>query len=215
MWKGEFGKKYFERNSQSVEELNSSYIKKYGVTRTVLNKEFLKGIPKDVKILEVGSNIGLQLMAIQKLGFNDLTGIEIFQEAIEKSKKITPGINTLKADAQDIPFKDNWFDLVFTSGVLIHIHPDNLSKVIDEICRVSKKFVWGFEYFSEKLQKINYRGNENRLWKTDFVKAYLERRPELELLKAKNVGYIEKEEINNVDSMFLFQKKAKPTKVEK
>ena len=39
--------------------------------------------------------------------------------------------------------------VVFTSGLLIHIHPDNLGKAIDEICRVSKRFVWGFEYYSE------------------------------------------------------------------
>jgi len=58
-----------------------------------------------------------------KNGINNLYGIELQQYAIEKAKALTKRINIIHGVADDIPFKDGYFDMVFTSGVLIHIHP--------------------------------------------------------------------------------------------
>jgi len=202
-WEGGFGTDYTERNKVTLEQLDAAYAKQFGVTRTQLNQEFLAGINKDAKILEVGCNVGNQLANLQKLGFNDLWGLEISEYALEIAKKQYARLNVVHSSAFDIPFKDNFFDLVFTSGVLIHISPNDLPKAIDEIYRASRKYVWGYEYFAEKCEQINYRGNQDLLWKNNFAKSYLERHSNLKLLKEKKLKYSDSE---NIDSMFLLSK---------
>lgn len=202
-WKGYFGDNYIDRNPKNIDELDKSYFDNFGITRSSLNQEFLSNLPKDMKILEIGCNIGAQLTGLQKLGFTNLTGIEISEKALELGKQINKGINFMKESALDIPFKENYFDIVFTSGVLIHISPDDLGKVIDEMYRASKKFIWCYEYFSENCQEIEYRGNKNLLWKNNFMKLFLDRHPDLKIIKEKKIKYLNSD---NVDNMFLLVK---------
>jgi len=116
---GEFGKKYTDRNILTLDELDEMYRKKIGVSRTELNNLFIGGLDRSIKILEVGSNIGNQLLLLQKMGFKNLYGIEINSYAVEFSKSRTKNIiNIIQGSAFDIPFKDKYFDLVFTSGLL-------------------------------------------------------------------------------------------------
>lgn len=202
-WEGTFGKDYTERNPQNIEELDKLYSDNFGITRTALNQEFLASLPRDITILEVGSNIGAQLTGLQKMGFQNLTGMDVLRFAVEKAKKNISDIDFIKASALDIPFKDNSFDFVFTSGVLIHIHPNDINKVIEEIYRVSKSYIWGFEYFSEDTQEIEYRGNKNLLWKSNFMKLFLDKFPDLKIIKEKKVNYLKDK---NTDHMFLLKK---------
>jgi pseudaminic acid biosynthesis-associated methylase len=198
-WKGEFGDEYTSRNEGDIDEL---YQKQFGISRTELNNEFLNGINKDITMLEVGCNRCLQLNLLEKMGFNNLWGVEINKKALSVSKN-NKALNLVEGSAFDIPFKDKFFDLVFTSGVLIHISPEDLPKVIDEMYRTAKKYIWCFEYFSEECKEISYRGNENKLWKNNFLKLFLERHPDLRVVKQKNVRYLED---GNVDEMFLLEK---------
>jgi pseudaminic acid biosynthesis-associated methylase len=202
-WTGSFGKEYTQRNAMSLDEVDELYLKNYGVTRTDLNKSFLNRFSRSIKILEVGSNIGNQLMLLQKMGFNNLYGIEPQREAIELSKSRSVGINIIEGSAFDIPFKDRYFDLVFTSGVLIHIEPKNIKKAIKEIYRCSKRYIWGFEYYSEKYENIVYRGKGNLLWKANFPKIYMDTFSDLKLLK---INFIKYKDSDNVDVMFLLKK---------
>ena len=130
-WMGKFSAEYTERNNLSLEELDSLYIKNYGITRTALDNEFLEdAIMSSSRILEVGSNIGTQLLLLQKLGFYNLYGIELQSYAVELSKQRTKEINLIQGSAFNIPFKDGFFDLVFTSGLLIHISPSDIHRVL-------------------------------------------------------------------------------------
>lgn len=53
-WIGVFDKKYTDRNALTLEEMEALYKRNCGVTRTELNKTFLKGIARSIRILEVG-----------------------------------------------------------------------------------------------------------------------------------------------------------------
>lgn len=205
-WKGSFGKKYTDRNALTLSNLEKLYNSQYGITRTVMNKMFLDNFDRSIRILEVGANVGNQLRLLQNMGFKNLYGIEPQEYAIEVSKKTSNGINIINGSAFDIPFKDNYFDIVFTSGVLIHIDPVNLKKAMKEICRCSKKYVWGFEYYSPKCEQINYRGNCELLWKADFAGIYRKTFPGLKLLKNKYFKYAGGD---NIDAMFLLKKTSK------
>lgn len=206
-WSSEFGKEYTDRNTRSNEDLNDIYRTWYGVTRLEMNKKFLKDIPKDAKILEVGCNTGMQLACLQSMGFTNLYGVELQPYAVQKAKAFTEGINVIQGSAFDLPFKDNFFDLVYTSGVLIHIDPVNLPLVFSEMYRCTSKFIWGFEYYAEKTTAINYRGNEGFLWKADYQKLMRDKFSDLSLLSSEFYPYVTENEKGNIDYMFLLKKK--------
>lgn len=203
-WKNKFGKEYTNRNALTLDELERMYENNYGLSRTELNNIFIGKLNHSIKVLEVGSNIGNQLLLLQKMGFKNLYGIEINDYAVELSKQRTNNINIIQGSAFDIPFKNEYFDLVFTSGVLIHIAPHDINLALNEIYRCTKKYIWGFEYYSEKYTEIIYRGKKDLLWKTNFSKMYLDLFSDLKLVKEKKLKYLND---NNVDSMFLLKKK--------
>lgn len=203
-WEGEFGNKYTQRNPTSAEEADNAYKQgKYGVALTELNGEFLGKLSRSVRILEVGTNTGTQLMVLQKMGFKNLYGIEINRRAVDIAKSITKNINIIRGSALDIPFKDNYFDLVFTAGVLIHISPLDIKKAMKEIHRCAKKYILGTEYYADKYTEVLYRKNKNMLWKTNFPKLYLKFFKNLKLIKEKKLKYLDG---GNTDIIFLLKK---------
>jgi pseudaminic acid biosynthesis-associated methylase len=205
-WKGDFGKEYTERNSFDPDEWNKLYVSLFGLTKIQMNNEFIGNLPRDIRILEVGCNIGIQLIGLQLMGFTNLWGIEIQEFAVEKAKSLTHGINIIQGSGFDIPFKDGYFDMVFTSGVLIHISPADLPVILNEMHRCSSKYIWGFEYFSEEFKEINYRGNEGFLWKGDYAKIIEEKFADIRLAQKKLFPYISNSESGNKDCMYLLEK---------
>ena len=203
-WKGDFGKEYTDRSSYSNEDWDNFYLKTWGQTKMAMNNNFIGQLPKNIKILEVGCNVGLQLNGLQRMGFENIYGIELQSYAVEQAKKFTENINILCGSGFDIPFKDNYFDLVCTNGVLIHISPSDLPEIMNEMYRCSNKYVMGFEYYAEKTIAINYRGNANCLWKADYASLFIQQFPSLKLIKKEMYPYLEHS--GNVDCMYLLEK---------
>ena len=203
-WAGQFGKEYTDRNALALEEMDASYERNYGQTRTELNERFLEGVDRSIRVLEVGSNVGNQLLCLQRMGFSNLYGIELQSYAVELSKSRTRRINIIEGSAFDIPYKDGYFDLVFTSGVLIHISPSDIALAMREIYRCTREYIWGFEYYADKYTEITYRGYGNLLWKADFARLYLDQFEDLELVKEERLKYLDND---NIDAMFLLRKK--------
>ena len=169
-----------------------------------MNYEFIGDLDRNMNILEVGSNIGNELQLLQNMGFRNLYGIELQSYAVELSKSRTKGINIIQGSAFDIPFRDGFFDLIFTSGLLIHIAPKNIIEVLDEMYRCTKRFIWGMEYYSKEYAEVVYHGYDNLLWKTDFPQLFLDRFKGLRLVKEKFFKYLSND---NIDVMFLLEKK--------
>ena len=203
-WLGDFGREYTDRNTLTREEMEALYKQTYGFTRTALNKIALEGLDRSMRILEVGANVGVQLSLLQNMGCRNLYGIELQSYAVELAKSRTQNINIIQGSAFDIPFKDKYFDLVFTSGVLIHIHPDDVSEAMAEIHRCTKKYIWGLEHYADGYREIIYRGRKNLLWNVDYARSYLNLFPDLELLQEQRLKYLDSD---NQDAMFLLRKK--------
>jgi len=202
-WTDQFGHDYTDRNSLTLSELDALYHRNYGVTRRELNARFLAGVPRSARILEVGCNIGNQLSMLREMGFSNLYGIEIQHYALNQAKSRARGINVVEASALEIPFCNESFDLVFTSGVLIHIAPADLPLALAEIHRCTRKYIWGFEYHSRSLMEVAYRGQQNLLWKMNYEQAFLHQFDDLELLRSEHLSYLQD---SNVDCMFLIRK---------
>ena len=202
-WDGSFGRAYTDRNIISPDRLDRLYKKLHGVTLQSLNRLFFSRLNKNSKILEVGSNVGNQLILLQKIGFKNLYGVDVNRYAVELSKARTKNINIIHGSALDIPYRDMYFDCVFTTGVLIHIHPRDISTAMREIYRCSRKFIVGREYYSDKYESVVYRGKSNLLWKANFAKMYTKLFPDLKIRSMKS---IKSADSDNTSSMFLLEK---------
>lgn len=96
-------------------------------------------IKKGAKILEVGCGTGLSTRHIAKKYDARVVGIDISEKMIRKAKERNRQLENaefLVADAQELPFKDNTFDIVFTESV-ISLVPNQL-KAVKEFRRVAK-----------------------------------------------------------------------------
>ncbi len=204
-WTGSFGREYTDRNTFTPAELDALYDRNYGITRRELNRRFFEGIPSCAHILEVGCNVGNQLLVLEEMGFTNLYGIEIQSYALELARSRVPDVKFTQASVLAIPYPDQNFDLVFTSGVLIHIAPQDFSSALDEIYRCSRTWIWGMEYYALQMTEVRYRGNSSLLWKTNYAQAYLQRFPKLSLVREERLRYLQNE---NIDAMFLLRRKA-------
>jgi SAM-dependent methyltransferase len=104
-------------------------------------------------VLEVGCSAGNDL----KLFPEDLPvkGIDTLDIAIDNAKANLPKFDFRKADITQIPFEDGSFDLVFTRNLFNHIDTKDVKKSVDELFRVSKKYIFNIELFSEKEEKLD------------------------------------------------------------
>ena len=84
-------------------------------------------------------------------------------------------INFANGNIFDILYKDNYFDLVMTVGVLIHIDPHDLKNAIKELLRVSNKYylMMEYNYEFEEFEKIEYRDSVG-LWRGNFKQLVLD-----------------------------------------
>ena len=101
-------------------------------------------------ILEVGCNVGWNLAYLRDLGCGGLAGIEPQSYAVERARQRMPGCDIRQGTAFALPFADSSFDMVFTSGVLIHIHGDDLGTAMEEMYRVSRRYILYVEYDAEQ-----------------------------------------------------------------
>ncbi|MDA3898331.1 MAG: hypothetical protein PF482_19515 [Desulfobacteraceae bacterium] len=139
-WAGKFGDEYIERN-------------KGGSTLASNISFFAKILKKTVSVssvIEFGSNIGLNLEAIQRLLPNaDLSAIEINKNAVTQLKRIK-GIKVYHSSILDF-VPDKARDFVLIKGVLIHINPDELQKVYELLHKTSNKYICIAEYYNPSL----------------------------------------------------------------
>ena len=176
-WQGDFGDAYTDRHLASGAGAIQARIRLWRDILEAINPWL--GRPRS--IVEVGANVGQHLLALRSiLPGPVLHGIEPNPKAKELLQEA--GFNATLGVAQDLPYAPNSFDLVFSSGVLIHI-PDfpgdgtlgtPLYKACKEIVRVSKRWVVAIEYFSAEPREIKYRNKLGMLWARDFGQYYLD-----------------------------------------
>lgn len=201
-WGSEFGKEWTGRCALGVEGTDQRFKDDVGSTRTAMYQEFLADVDRDIRVLEVACNIGTQLATLERLGFQHLYGVELQDFAVQKSRESNPQLNIIQGSAFDVPFKDSYFKLVYTSVFLIHIAPGDMKDALTEIHRCSSRYIMGYEYYADTYTEVSYRGHDDLLWKTNFCQAYLDQFPDLQVVKRKKYNYSN----GNVDEMFLLEK---------
>lgn len=171
-WAGEFGNEYIQRNSSA--QLLASNIYFFS--------KILGGTEPVTSLLEMGSNIGMNLRALQHLlPGAELSGVEINKKAYEELianqdiKGYHSSIFDFKVDYQR--------DFVLIKGVLIHINPDELQTVYQKLYDSSKNYICIAEYYNPSPVELKYRGHEGKLFKRDFAGEMMQKFPDLKLAK--------------------------------
>jgi spore coat polysaccharide biosynthesis protein SpsF len=163
-WAGRFGNDYIDRNVGAA----VSAWKLARFARIVQRTGRLESV------LELGANVGLNLRAIRVLNPDaELAGVEINPDAAEKLAEIE-GCEVHHASILDWK-PPRTYDLVFTSGVLIHVNPDRLTDVYDLMAASAARFVMMAEYYNPTPVAVEYRGHSDRLFKRDFAGEFLDR----------------------------------------
>ena len=164
-WAGEFGDDYRARNDGN--DLLTC--------KTVYFGEILKTAPNVKSILELGCNIGLNLVALKNINSKfELSGYEINEKSAEIARQRSQG--NIKTGTIIEKIADTTaYDLVFTAGVLIHINPDHLPMVYENMYCLSKKYIALIEYYNPNPVEVNYRGHSQRLYKRDFAGELIDR----------------------------------------
>jgi pseudaminic acid biosynthesis-associated methylase len=174
IWAGEFGDAYTLRNPATTEAIRARE-KLWGQILNAMLPARLQSL------IEFGANIGLNLLALQSLGISPDQCVatepnETARAALREN--FFYGQNSLHA--WESAFEDaDPRDLAFTSGVLIHIPPDELLAFCQDVHRMSSRWIVAIEYFSHEPQEVMYRGEMGRLWKRDFGAFYLDNFPDL------------------------------------
>ena len=176
-WRGEFGNAYIERNTLNPVRLKAS---------TAMWARILNAVTGDApkSILEVGANVGANLVALRRLTDATLWAVEPNGRAREILAKqgVVEQTHLFEGAGQRLPIPDASVDFAFTCGVLIHIAPDDLLTVCKEIHRCTTKYVACIEYFSDQPEEKAYRGETELLFKRDFGAFWLDNFPDLVVL---------------------------------
>ena len=196
LWSGSFGRAYTERNDIAVHPGRAAFFRTHVVPLGARS------------ILEIGCGTGLNLRALREADSAPaplLVGIDPEPTALELLHTRDPGVHIARASLFHLPFGPRQFDLVMTVAVLIHMSLDNLPAALDEIYRVSARYILTHEYFAETETDIPWHGLSGALFKRNFLGHWRQRYPQLRLI---DTGYLTLEQGFDRMTFWILEKPA-------
>ncbi len=118
--------------------------------------------------LEVGCGYGrmLELVRTCLTGRARSVGIDFGMPQLRRAyARLHPPTLFAQGNAGAIPIQSNSIDLVYTVGVLMHLTPDNVPRALDEITRISRRWIVVAESFESDFHLVG----------VDFLKALTDR----------------------------------------
>jgi spore coat polysaccharide biosynthesis protein SpsF len=189
-WAGDFGDEYTRRNrGEQIVASNTAFFAR-----------ILSRMPRPASVVELGANIGMNLLALRRLlPEARLAAVEINESAAQELRRIEGvevTVGSLFDYAPEAPA-----DLAFIKGVLIHIAPDRLPDAYAALYRGSARYVCLAEYFNPSPVEVPYRGHSGRLFKRDFAGEMLDRYSDLRLV---DYGFVWRRDVFAQDDLTWF-----------
>ena len=135
-----------------------------------VNYGFIKNLKlkKGEKLLDLGCNAGELLNKIVATYRVEGYGLDISDKTIDVAKQYNPyGNHYIAADGENMPYQDNFFDVIVSTDVLEHVpHPE---KVMSEIARTLKP---GGRFFVYCISKRNFLSAGWFMQKFHYKKAW-------------------------------------------
>ena len=159
-------RKYYEKEAEVISDhqkrmyFGDPWSKYWHGTRFLTLLEIIKSL-NFRNFVEVGCAEGYYLKILENRANSPelRVGLDISKAYLTKAKNNVSQATFVLGDASNLPFRDNCFDLVFSSEVLEHVQDPK--KVFEELARISKKYllitVAGenlFYYLTNKLKLI-------------------------------------------------------------
>ncbi|MFO0743913.1 MAG: class I SAM-dependent methyltransferase [Candidatus Paceibacterota bacterium] len=144
----------------------NEYTKKYPAANT-MRKILLNTVSLDNKrVLDVGCGSGIDLDYFHKNGAI-IHGLDISSELINITKNRFTKADILEGNFNYLPWKNNYFDIVWSKYALQH--DKNISVSLNEIYRVLKKKSKAFIQFTHPMRSVNYVNSKNYFQKGELI----------------------------------------------
>jgi len=118
---------------------------------------------------EAGCGFGWNIRRVKE-EFPDkrVGGVDFSITQLGNAKKYVDKLNisVSQGDICRIPLKDNAYDIGFSLGVFMNIHPDKIRLAVEQMVRVCKKYIIHLEYDEDNTTK---ELREKRAFKTNIV----------------------------------------------
>lgn len=121
-----FDEEYFTAGTTGYRDYDDFRINEYKVEKILRYKP--------LNVLDVGCAHGFIVRRLNDAGIT-AWGVDISKYAVANKAHQ----NILEGDILDLPFKDGYFDFVYSSDMLEHVHEDDIEQLIDELCRVGRR----------------------------------------------------------------------------
>lgn len=173
-----------EEKEKSINHFNSTAVKYDssfdGKFVKVMYQPLLDELEKDAegKLLDVGCGTGNILCKLVN-GKRQLFGIDLSENMVEESKKRMGSDADIKAaDAEHIPYKDNFFDTLICNASFHHYpHPEEVLKEMKRVLKSGGKLLIGEGYAIQPfraLLNLSFRFSESGDFKSygkhEFIK---------------------------------------------
>jgi ubiquinone/menaquinone biosynthesis C-methylase UbiE len=129
------------------------------------------------RILEVGAGTGGDSIYLAEMG-GDVYALDYSQSSLELIRKISKirnvKLHLVKADARSLPFCDNFFDFIFSAGVMEHFKEKEIGGVLAEQGRVLNKGGFLLVDVPQRycltafLKHAKMKRGEWPVWETDY-----------------------------------------------
>jgi len=152
----DYWNKYTDDNESKYNEEFSKFIRDLATSLRANN------------VLEVGCNSGNDLRSFPK-DF-DVHGVDLNDHALDIAKKKLPSFKFQNGSIIDLPYEESSIDFVFTHYVLNYISENEIDKAINELYRVSKKYILNCELYDENESPLD---SNSKAWKRNVYKRWL------------------------------------------
>lgn len=134
-----YGERYFDARKDPLKESGYgdvySDLEEFHVVAELSSELLGSG-----RALDVGCAKGFQVLALKEMGL-DAWGVDISEYAVRTAPPEISG--KLKVGGcREMDFPDAYFDLVLAMEVLEHIPPTDIVEVVEELRRLSSRWVW-------------------------------------------------------------------------
>lgn len=121
-------------------------------------------------VLEAGCNVGNSLRHFPTT--MNIQGFDLNDYALKECQSRYPKFKFKKGSLLEFPYNDNSFDLIFTRTVLIHIPNEDMEKVMNEMLRVSKKWIMNLEFYGKTEEMVKWKRGDDLLWHRNMEKRW-------------------------------------------
>lgn len=209
LWAGDIGSRYADTSMRTVPETDRHWWPMVHQAHSQIWARTLTHVDRTLPVLEVGCGVGNNLDVLAHMGFKNLCGVDINARAVQLCR--ARGFPAVTAEADALPFANDAFGLVVTDLLLIHIPAEKRAAVQQELARVSRQYVAGYEYYSDPpTSRASFMGGlvpegvPEFTFKAPFCESFLQNAPALKLTRRELIIHVDGS--GNTDEAYLLTK---------